>query len=432
MKKSIVYYGVMALFALNLHAKNVYGVDQLISYALENSPDLKITGKEYEVSTKQTKQASSYFLPRVDLHGSAGASASNQIIVNPDKMQEDTMLLGKITVTQLLYDFGKTGGSYNSAKYQEKSSNMNNLQSIADKIRDVKSAYYNVLRTMALINVAKENLKLNEAQLYRSKKYFAAGIRTKIDISDAKVNVIKAKIDLKKVKYNLKLAYTILDQIIGSKNIESSYTIQPQKLQLDDIFYTLTPYDMNLYESVLFAYEHRYIIQKFMASQKASKEKIRVAQSEYYPSLYLSGNYTRLDADSLNTFLPKNTWQATVSLDWNLYKGGSSTALIQEQIIQESISASRLEFLKLTIKKEVTEAYINLNESKDRVELSEALLQASQEKFTQAQKRYENGLSDYIELQQARQSYIDAKSSLVIDYYSYYDSLAKMYHSIGK
>ena len=53
------------------------------------------------------------------------------------------------------------------------------------------------------------------------------------------------------------------------------------------------------------------------------------------------------------------------------------------------------------------------------------------EKFHQAQKRYENGLSDYIELQQARQSYIDAKSSLVIDYYNYYDALARMYNVIG-
>jgi outer membrane protein len=169
-----------------------------------------------------------------------------------------------------------------------------------------------------------------------------------------------------------------------------------------------------------------------MANKKASKENIRVARSEYYPSFYLSGNYSRLEADSLNTFLPKNSWQATLSLDWNVYQGGASKALIEEQIIQENISASRLEFLKLQIKKEVTEAYINLNESHDRVELSQALLEASAEKFTQAQKRYENGLSDYIELQQARQSYIDSKSSLVIDYYSYYDALAKMYHAIGK
>jgi outer membrane protein len=432
MKKALLYYVAMTLLVINLEAKEHYNVDLLIKYALKHSPDIQITSKEYEASFKETTKAAAYFLPRIDIHASAGATASSEIIINPENIAQDTLLLGKITLSQLVYDFGKSGGHYDASKYMQESYNMNNLQKIADKMRDVKSAYYNLLRSMALINVAKENLKLNEAQLYRSKKYYTAGIRTKIDISDAKVNVIKAKIELKKVKYRLKLAYTKLDQVIGSKEIDSPYTIQAQNLNLDDIFATLTPYEMNLYESVGFAYEHRYIIQKLIANQKASKQNIRVAKSQYYPSIYLNANYTRLDADTLNTFLPKDTWQASVNVDWNLYQGGSSKALIEQRIIQENISQAQLEFLKLEIKKDVTEAYLNLNESKDRVELSEALLQAAMEKFHQAQKRYENGLSDYIELQQARQSYIDSKSSLVVDYYNYYDALATMYHAIGK
>ena len=432
MKKTLLYYGAIALLSLTLEAKELYSVDTLITYALEHSPDLQIAKKEYEASSKETKKAASYFLPRIDLYASAGATASSEIIINPDNIAQDTLLLGKITLSQLVYDFGKSGGSYDAVKYTQESVGMNKLQSIADKIRDVKSAYYNVLRSMALIDVAKENLKLNEAQLYRSKKYYTAGIRTKIDISDAKVNVIKAKIDLKKVKYKLKLAYTNLDKVIGSKEVDSPYTIRAQSLNLDDIFDTLTPYEMNLYESVDFAYKHRYVIEKFIANKKASTQNVRVAKSEYYPSIYLNANYTRLDADTLNTFLPKDTWQASVNLDWNIYQGGSSKALIEQSLIQESISQAQFEFLKLQIKKDVTEAYLNLNESKDRVELSEALLQASKEKFHQAQKRYENGLSDYIELQQARQSYIDAKSALVVEYYNYYDSLAKMYQAIGK
>ena len=69
---------------------------------------------------------------------------------------------------------------------------------------------------------------------------------------------------------------------------------------------------------------------------------------------------------------------------------------------------------------------------KDSVELSQSLLTASEEKFDQAQKRYEHGLSDYIELQQARQGYIDAKSSLVVDYYNYYNAIAVLDNAIGK
>ncbi len=69
---------------------------------------------------------------------------------------------------------------------------------------------------------------------------------------------------------------------------------------------------------------------------------------------------------------------------------------------------------------------------RDSVELSQSLVEVSNEKFDQAGKRYENGLSDFIELQQARQGYIDSMASLVVDYYDYYDAVAVLDNAIGK
>jgi outer membrane protein len=429
-----LFYYCLLLFLLtfDLQAKEVQNVDELIKYALTNAPDLQITLKEYEAATQKKEQAFGYFLPKVDLSLSDGEAGSSDIPVNPDTMKQTSFLLGNISVQQLVYDFGKTGGTYDNFKYQEESFNMHNLQSVADKIRDVKSAYYDVLRSMALIDVAKENLKLNEAQLYRAKRYYTAGIKTKIDISDATVNVIQAKIDLKKVKYKLKSAYENLKKVIGLKDIQTEYVVVPQKLNLDNIYDTLAHYKYDFPQSVAYAYEHRYSIKESSALLKVSQENIRIAKSQYYPALYLNADYTKQkENDDLKSVIPQDKWQASLNLQWNIYQGGSSSANIEQNIIQQDISTKKLEFLKLKIKKDVADAYINLNESKDTVELAQALLQAAMEKFIQAQKRYENGLSDYIELQQARQSYIDSKSSLVVDYYNYYDALAKIYNVIG-
>ena len=425
-------YCFIILLALNLQAKEISNVDELIEYALKNAPDLQITRKQYEAATQRKEQAFGYFLPKIDLQASAGEIASSDIPTNPDTMKQASFLLGKLSVRQLIYDFGKTGSTYDNLKYQEESFNMSNLQTLSDKIREVKNAYYMTLKAMALITVAEENLKLNEAQLYRAKRYFTAGIRTKIDISDATVNVIQAKIGLKKVKYQLKSAYENLNKVIGVKEIDSQYRLVAQKLQLDTIFETLSPYQYDLQHSVAYAFEHRYSIKSLISQLKSSQEQSRTAKSEYYPAFYLNANYTKQkENNDLKSVIPQDQWQASFNLNWNLYKGGSSAANIQKNIIQQSISEAKLNFLKLQIKQDVADAFIKLNESKDTVELAQALLQAAKEKFVQAQKRYENDLSDYIELQQARQSYIDSKSSLVIDYYDYYDSLAKMYNVIG-
>ncbi|WP_373002377.1 TolC family protein [Sulfurimonas sp.] len=420
------------LLVLSLHAEDVYTVDDLILEALKNSPDLKISASEYKASQSRYDEAFSGYLPKVDLSVAAGQLGMSDIPTNPDDMVSDSLLLGQLSLKQIIYDFGKTGGSVDKFKYDSNSYLNSNEQKISNKKRDVKQAYYEVLQSIALINVNRENVKLNEIQLYRSQKYFEAGIRTKIDVSDAKVELIKSRLDLKKSLYNLKLSYASLDQVIGFMQTNKEYKVYVQELVLENIYSSLSDYDLNLNQSIDFAYENRYEIKQFISYIKSAESSSESALADYYPQLYFAANYTKQKADKFKSTTPKDQWKAAVNLDWNIYQGGATSASTQEKKIQIEISQTQLQNSKLSIKKETTQAFINVYKIKDSVELSQSLLEVSKEKFDQAQKRYEHGLSDYIELQQARQGYIDAKSALVIDYYNYYNAIAVLDNAIGK
>ena len=416
----------------NLYATEIYTVDDLTIKALENSPDLQISSANYDASKSRYEQAKANFLPKIDLHVSAGEVGKSDIPTNPNNMINDSLILGKLSINQILYDFGKTGESSNSFKYDSQSYSNEYKQKISDKKRDVKSAYYDILKAIALINVNKENIKLNKAQLYRSQKYFEAGIRTKIDVSDASVELIKSTLDLKKSQYNLKLAYAKLDKVIGFKDINNDYKVYSKDLDLKNLYQSLTIYNLSLDKSVNFSYENRYEIKKQMALIKVAKANSYLASSDYYPSIYLNADYTKQNADKLTSSVPKNQWQASINLDWNIYQGGATDAATQEKKIKVDIANSNLAYSKLLIKTKTTQAYINVHKAKDSVELSQSILQVSSEKFKQASKRYKNGLSDFIELQQARQGYIDAMASLVVDYYDYYKSIAILDNAIGR
>ncbi len=420
------------LLVLGLNAQETYTVDELILEAINNSPDLKISSSEYEASKSLYDEAFAGYLPKIDLQLGAGKMGISDIATNPNKMIDDTLVLGQLSLKQIIYDFGKTGGNVDSVKYSSDSYLSSNEQQISDKKRDVKTAYYFVLQSMALIDVNRENVKLNEAQLYRSQKYFEAGIRTKIDVSDAKVELIKSKIDLKKSLYNLKLSYASLDAVVGFTQLNKKYEVYSQELVLQDLYSSLSEYSLDLESSINFAYENRYELKKQLANIKSAEAKNISALADYYPELYFNANYMRQEADKLAYSTPEKQWQAAVYLDWNIYQGGATSASTRQKEIQLNIANSRLKSSRLAIKKETTQAYINIYKMKDSVELSQSLLEVSEEKFEQAQKRYEHGLSDYIELQQARQGYIDAKSSLVVDYYSYYDAIAILDNAIGK
>ncbi|WP_324170434.1 TolC family protein [Sulfurimonas sp.] len=413
---------LIILLALSIDAKDIYNVDKLVLEALKNSPDLHIGSSKYEASKSRYDNAFSGYLPKIDLHINAGQTS----------MSNDTLLLGKLTLKQIIYDFGQTGGNVDSFKYDSESYLYSNEQIISDKKRDVKTAYYQVLQSIALINVHKENVKLNEIQLYRSKKYFEAGIRTKIDVSDAKVELIKSNLDLKKSLYNLKLSYADLDEVVGFIEVDKKYEVYSKELTLETIYESLTDYNLTLIDSINFAYKNRYELKKNLSNINSAMASSEIASSKYYPQLYFNADYTKQEVDKLKNFIPEEQWNAMLNLDWNIYQGGATSAYTQEKKIQINISKLQLQKIKLSVKKDTTQAYINVHKMKDSVELSQNLLEVSKEKFGQAQQRYEYGLSDYIELQQSRQGYIDAKSSLVIDYYSYYEAIAILDNAIGK
>lgn len=410
----------------------VYTVDTLIRLALQNSPELKISELNLSASKEEQNIAQAGYYPRLDLQASAAKIGASNVLQKNEGMIDDTLLSGTLSLQQLIYDFGKTGANSDFTKYESQSTSFENIQKIADKKRDVKEAYYNVLKAIALISVQKENVKLNKAQLYRSKQYFKAGIRTKIDISDAKVALIKSQIDLKNAQYNLQLAYATLDQVIGFSSLEQKYRVYANTLNFDTIQESIKDYDLALSQAIKYAYEHKPIIKAYVFKTKSSHALINGTTSEYYPEFSFGAGYTKQQLEKYQLLQPEDRWQLGVNLNWNLYQGGASSSKVQKSKLNAAASNYALQDLKLSVKKEVTSEYINVARKKDTFTLSHSLLIVSSQKFEQASKRYEHGLSDYIELQQARQDYIDAKAGLVIDYYNYYIAKANLDNAIGK
>jgi outer membrane protein len=428
-KKTIA--GSLLVWGLSLYAQEHYTIDDLIIKSLEISPDIQTNTLHHKAAKKRYESAKSSYLPKVDLTIDASEIARDGIGVHADTLEKDSLLMGQLSLSQLVYDFGKTSSFVGTNKEIANAYDMQAKKTIANKRLEVKEAYYKLLTSKALINVHEENLKLNKIQLFRSQKYYEAGIRTKIDVSDAQVELIRAKIDLKNAQYKLKESFANLDKAVGFQQTIAHYDVYVPKLNIETTSIPQT-YELTLKESIEYAYAHRFEIQQQNHTILASQKQVKQVESNYYPSLYFLADYTKQNTQILEQFFPDDQWSMGLHLNWNLYQGGATTINTQEKKIQKQIANSDLLKLKLSIKQEVTNAYINLKRVQDSFELSKSLVEVSNEKFHQASKRYEHGLSDYIELQQARQGYIDAKALLVADYYNYYIAKAYLDNALGK
>lgn len=405
-------------------------VDKAIELALEYSPDIDISRFDFKGAIERSKFQKGYYLPRLDLSAAAGRSGLDY--EGQDNLN-GTTLLGNLSASQLLYDFGKTSGRISAADEEANAYQARMNQFISAKILDIKTRYYAVLKVRSIIEVAKKNIKLQEGQLRRAQRYYDNGIKTIIDVSDAQVRLTQAELELNNAEYELKLSRALLEQTMGYVPYSGKYKLDHKKLDLPNLSQYLPRVSTSITQLEGFAYDHRYELQSSKYLAQSAQFIVESEKGDYLPTLSLRGDYQRQDVDDDFVGLtPEKQWHAGVDLTWNLFAGNQTDASVQEAKISALKASSFVEDVRLTIKRQVIESSLGVQRTKDSVTLSESIAKASEKKFLQAQKRYENDLADYIELQEAQQGYIRSLGDLVVSYYDYYIALAQLDYAVGR
>jgi len=428
-KKSVWFSLTMVLVTVTLSAETLT-IDKSIEIALKHSPNIAMSRYDFKGAVQRGKFQEGYYLPRLDLSATAGKQGINY---SKEQSLTGNALLGTLTASQLLYDFGKTKGMIDASHSEADAYKAMMNQTISQKILDIKTRYYNALKMKSIIEVNKENIKLQEGQLRRATRYYENGIKTIIDVSDAQVRLTQAELDLSNSEYELQIRIALLEEAMGYAPYGGNYSLVHRKLDFSNVVDRLPLINTSLARLEGFAYDHRFELQSSKYLVQSFKSVIKSQEGGYYPTLSLQGDYTAQSVDkSFEQMSPDRQWQAGVNLQWNLFAGKQTDASVQEAKIASMRATAKVEEVRLMVKREVVEASLQVRRTKDSVTLSQSIAKASKEKFYQAQKRYDNELSDYIELQEAQQGYINSLSNLVVAYYDYYISIAQLDYAVGK
>jgi len=432
MKRLIRGVGIGLLTAtLFLSAKSqTLTIDRAIEIALKHSPDIDISRFDFKGAIERNKFQKGYYLPRLDLNAAAGGVGSD---FKHQESLSGTTLLGNLSASQLIYDFGKTSGRIDASDSEANALQATMNQVISTKILYVKARYYDALKMKSIIDVNKKNITLQEGQLRRAQRYYDNGIKTIIDVSDAQVRLMQAKLDLSNSQYELKLRIALLEEAMGYVPYNGKYELYHKKLDMQNVSRHLPQISTSLSQLEGFAYDHRYELKSSKYLVESSQSIVESEKGGYLPTLSLRGDYMAQSVDDdFIASTPQRQWQAGVDLKWNLFSGHQTDASVQEAKISAMKAASHVDEVRLLIKRQVVEAGLGVRRTKDSVTLSESIARASEKKYEQAKKRYENDLSDYIELQEAQQSYIQSLGELVSVYYDYYIAIAQLDFAVGR
>lgn len=413
-------------------------LNDLMDIALRYNRTIEIVRQKVAQSLGQLTQARSGYLPRLSVLGryfyterqdsavSSGGGTGDPVF---DEVEQDDILHGAANLSQLIYDFGKTTGAISVGKSNLAAEEANLARQLQDVVFQVKEAYYNVLEKMRLIDVAKQSVGSFEQHLERAKVYYKAGVRTKIDVINAEVELSGARLSLLRAEYNFKLAKVGLEQILGYKPNGGKYVLVSDQVELDNVLDSMPPVPVNLENSISEALEERPDILQLKSIVEASTADIKSSKGDYWPALMADAKYNDYDT---TLSLYKDYWEVGVGLRWELFSGFETKGKVAEATGRYRENMAQLQDLELTVVSEVTDSFLKTEENRESVEIALQTLALAKENVQLAEKRYESGAYDVIEFNDAQLSLTKTQSELVVAYYGYLTAFAGVEFAIGR
>lgn len=396
-------------------------LDDCIKLALEHNPSIETAKQNAAVYKTKIGQARSNYVPEFSI--SSGYSKNNALMNStmPKSFDRNTnnYVLGSISASQLLYDFGKTSANVNVQKMNYKSSEADLSSKINNVIFSVKEAYYYLLLTLDQEKVTEESVLQYDLLLEQAQAFYDIGIKAKIDVTIARTNLSKVTLSLIKAQNAVSLAKVKLNKAMGllrspEYSLNESLTFNTFEINSDDLWDT--------------AYKSRPEVISAQAQLEVAKSLRKLSKKAVIPELKANGQYSIGGED----FTADKGWSAGINLEIPTFNPYKTKKLVDEAKATEQREIASLEEVKQNIYIEVQQSYISYVESKQSVPVSEQSVKQAQENYELASGRYKAGLGTPIEFKEAEVMHRNAKMDYLKALYNYNVAIANIEKVIGE
>jgi len=423
--RSLVLLSAIIFSASNGQAETrTLTLEECIDIAIVSNPRIEIARQQYQGSEGVLTQAKSLYLPRL----SGGVGYGRQYIDSEVPITEDNVGSGLLRASQLIFDFGKTTGLIDAQTFNRSASGENLAQVYHDVVFQVKSSFYTVLQSRRLITVAEQAVANFEQQLYRAQRYYEAGVRTRIDVTNAQVNLANQKLNLLRANSNYKTARVALEQVLGIIPNNGAYEPVSNEPQLDRLAARKPQMPGPLDDLLVKAEENRPGLKQFEFLVEAADSSVTQAKGDYWPTIDAVGDYSRYETD-----LPAlaDQWQISARLNWEFFSGFETEGKVAEASAKLREVQAGLRDFQLEVTQDVTDSYLRAEENREGVDIADQTLELAAENLRLAEGRYKAGIGDLLEFNDAQLLFTQNQSDLVVTYYTYLTALARIERAAG-
>ncbi len=388
---------------------NTISIESVIHRALARNPDITMIQEQLGMAQDALAQTRSLFLPRIALYAEAktGDSPSAYLFKTIDQrsLLPNTDFNDPGTVdnveTGLRFQMNLFHGGMDLAARNMAQSHVRKTRALVSKTKNmiVSSAirlFFSILKAKSYIAIAQQSVSTLEEELRVMNVHFQEGGVLRSDLLSLKVRLSQAKRDLIHARNAHAVTLTALNTLLG--NLPDTPLTLAEQCACPFVF------PATYQEAVQTALKKRPEI--LMAKQmiETAQWEERQAKGQYLPRLDLDGAWYT-DADKGSFDAKSNNYVLGVSLNWDVFTGGTTGLEIAGAEKSLALARKNLEKVRLSIYQEVKQAYLNHEDALHRMDVAGKGAEMAEESLELVSRRYEGGsepVTRYLETELAR------------------------------
>ena len=395
-------------------------LDDCIRLALGNNPKVQSAMQDVFASDARIKQIWSNYFPQFSWQ--TGYSRIRQLQLS-DVFRENLIynfwVLGQISGSQLLYDFGITRNQVHIRKLDKEGYKIILTNVINDVVYNVKDAYYNLQYALETQKIEEANVKEYERFYSQAKSFYSSGVKPKVDVTIAELNLSNSKLMLIQANHAVNTAMARLNNVIGIP-----YFI---KYNLSENL-RYSPCDISINKAVELCEKSRSEFELADIKVEQAKQNLKLVKKNWLPQFIAQGQF------EVGGRHPDSNYGYTFGayINFPVVNGMLLKYQLREANILYSKSQSDAKSTKNNIYYEVQNSYYSFDEKKNKIPVAYISMKQAKENYELSLGRYEAGVGNPTELNDAKIDYNNAQLTYYKTLYEYNSSRAALEKSIGR
>ncbi|TRZ45727.1 TolC family protein [Robertkochia solimangrovi] len=451
---------ILSTFLLNLFLCNaqekVYTLEDCIAIAFENNLDLKGSHLNADAARVDLNRSWGDITPAVNASYELGITDGRSIdpYTNDYIDQELTYSTAALSLSATVFNGFKLKNTIKQSRQNLNASEMEIAEAKQDLRLKVTLAYLQILNTRDQLTLAKSRLEVTGQQVDRLEVLYQQEVGNPADYTDMKGQFSSDQMAVLTAENNLKAAIINLFLLMGVET-ELDADFQNTAASLKFELYPISSEDV--YEESLAN------LPTFKAKelrQEAAESGVSIAIADYFPRISLfgglftnyssaaevfnqtgtntvnTGSYVNINGTDYDVFADQAIFSSEkisygdqfnnnlntsygVSVNIPLFNGARARNNVKISKIELESAENELKQTKLSYKKSIEQAYINMETAYDKFLVLQDQVKAYEESFRVNEIRFNSGVSNIVEYIIAKNNVDSSRLNLSIAQYEY-------------